>query len=352
MMPGHLAGGMTVLERQQAHVRWQGHSSNFHRLESHNELVKPDPGLGNGWPDLCRLEIPSPCLVNTTKVIGRQNSLKKRKHDSIHSTKVDDESKGNKKVAGFPIEDEESKVTQQSNNTSKGNCSKRETSACSSKENSKVYETPKTDYIHVRARRGQATDSHSLAERARREKISERMKYLQDLVPGCNKIIGKAGMLDEIINYVQSLQRQVEFLSMKLATVNPMIDFNIDSLFTKEVFAPCGMSIPAIDMLPEMTSQLTYSHSNPMHQAVSCLGLELGINSSTGNQSSMLSAPSPIPETFFDPSIFNPIIPSAIWETDLQNLYAADSFQHGRAASLASQQFSGSAEVTNLKMEM
>lgn len=26
-------------------------------------------------------------------------------------------------------------------------------------------ETPKQDYIHVRARRGQATDSHSLAER-------------------------------------------------------------------------------------------------------------------------------------------------------------------------------------------
>ncbi|CAL2231567.1 unnamed protein product [Prunus armeniaca] len=47
---------------------------------------------------------------------------------------------------------------------------------------------PKQDYIHVRARRGQATDSHSLAERARREKISERMKILQDLVPGCNKV--------------------------------------------------------------------------------------------------------------------------------------------------------------------
>ena len=44
----------------------------------------------------------------------------------------------------------------------------------------------------------------------RRERISEKMKYLQDLVPGCNKITGKAGMLDEIIKYVQSLQRQVE----------------------------------------------------------------------------------------------------------------------------------------------
>lgn len=101
------------------------------------------------------------------------------------------------------------------------------------KKNSKEAEPPK-DYIHVRARRGQATDSHSLAERVRREKISARMKFLQDLVPGCNKVIGKAVMLDEIINYVQSLQHQVEFLSMKLATVN--MEFNPEALLSKEVF--------------------------------------------------------------------------------------------------------------------
>lgn len=32
-------------------------------------------------------------------------------------------------------------------------------------ENSKLNEEKNTGYIHVRARRGQATDSHSLAER-------------------------------------------------------------------------------------------------------------------------------------------------------------------------------------------
>nr|QOJ43696.1 bHLH transcription factor [Dracaena cambodiana] len=104
----------------------------------------------------------------------------------------------------------------------------------------KPSEPPKQDYIHVRARRGQATDSHSLAERVRREKISERMKFLQDLVPGCSKVTGKAVMLDEIINYVQSLQRQVEFLSMKLATVNPPLDKNVDSLPMKDVHQPHG----------------------------------------------------------------------------------------------------------------
>ncbi|TKY68694.1 Transcription factor bHLH62 [Spatholobus suberectus] len=103
------------------------------------------------------------------------------------------------------------------------------------KSNSKPPEPPK-DYIHVRARRGQATDSHSLAERVRREKISERMKLLQDLVPGCNKVTGKALMLDEIINYVQSLQRQVEFLSMKLASVNTRMDHSTESLISKDVF--------------------------------------------------------------------------------------------------------------------
>ncbi|KAJ6882122.1 basic helix-loop-helix protein [Populus alba x Populus x berolinensis] len=35
-----------------------------------------------------------------------------------------------------------------------------------------------------------------------------------------NKVIGKALALDEIINYIQSLQCQVEFLSMKLEAVN------------------------------------------------------------------------------------------------------------------------------------
>ncbi|URD72252.1 hypothetical protein MUK42_09117 [Musa troglodytarum] len=95
----------------------------------------------------------------------------------------------------------------------------------------------KLPYVHVRARRGQATDSHSLAERARREKINARMKLLQDLVPGCSKITGTALVLDEIINHVQSLQRQVEFLSMKLAAVNPRIDFSgLDHILSAE----CG----------------------------------------------------------------------------------------------------------------
>ncbi|KAL9246437.1 hypothetical protein vseg_019972 [Gypsophila vaccaria] len=104
----------------------------------------------------------------------------------------------------------------------------------SGKQKSKAPLDAQKDYIHVRARRGQATDSHSLAERARREKISERMRILQDLVPGCNKVIGKALVLDEIINYIQSLQRQVEFLSMKLEAVNTRVSPGIEGFPSKD----------------------------------------------------------------------------------------------------------------------
>ncbi|ONM55001.1 Transcription factor bHLH69 [Zea mays] len=64
----------------------------------------------------------------------------------------------------------------------------------------------------VRARRGQATDPHSIAERLRRERIAERMKALQELVSNANKT-DKASMLDEIIDYVKFLQLQVLSMS-------------------------------------------------------------------------------------------------------------------------------------------
>ncbi|OEL27650.1 hypothetical protein BAE44_0011328 [Dichanthelium oligosanthes] len=82
-------------------------------------------------------------------------------------------------------------------------------------------EDDKPAYVHVRARRGQATDSHSLAER----------------------VSGTALVLDEIINHVQSLQRQVEYLSMRLAAVNPRVDFGgLDSFLTTECGRIAGLN--------------------------------------------------------------------------------------------------------------
>ncbi|CAI9112441.1 OLC1v1012891C1 [Oldenlandia corymbosa var. corymbosa] len=121
---------------------------------------------------------------------------------------------------------------------------------------------PPKDYIHVRARRGQATDSHSLAERARREKISERMKILQDLVPGCNKVIGKASVLDEIINYVQSLQRQVEFLSMKLEAVNGTIN-HLEDYTSKDLAGPSFDASATMTIFGPQTAREHPQGTNP-----------------------------------------------------------------------------------------
>ncbi|MCI20375.1 transcription factor BEE 3-like, partial [Trifolium medium] len=41
--------------------------------------------------------------------------------------------------------------------------------------------------------------------------------------------MGMAVMLDEIINYVQSLQHQVEFLSLKLTAASTYYDFNSET---------------------------------------------------------------------------------------------------------------------------
>ncbi|KAJ8510421.1 hypothetical protein OPV22_000855 [Ensete ventricosum] len=94
------------------------------------------------------------------------------------------------------------------------------------KSNSKQVERPK-EVVHVRAGRGQATDSHSLAERERRKKINERMRRLQNQIPGCHKTMGMARMLDQTISYVRSLQNQVEFLSMELSAASYLSDFGL-----------------------------------------------------------------------------------------------------------------------------
>lgn len=86
----------------------------------------------------------------------------------------------------------------------------------------------------VRARRGQATDPHSIAERLRRERIAERIRALQELVPSVNKT-DRATMVDEIVEYVKFLRLQVKVLSMSrlggAGAVAPLVtDMPISSL--------------------------------------------------------------------------------------------------------------------------
>ncbi|XP_047311602.1 transcription factor HBI1-like [Impatiens glandulifera] len=383
---------MSVLERQRAScMRWQQEEEEEHHFYNGNQFnmfsiptpppsqqlqdlvsnahpsfiartIKPDPAnLDNAWSDfgifgtgidinyeISRITSCPPAMASDMADIatleakklslaaGRENSRKRRaeKNSTLKVVMEDEEEDGKDKKIRTCSSDGESKITEQNSNDNKKKNYNKELLMSSEKSKAASSDAPKTDYIHVRARRGQATDSHSLAERVRREKISERMRYLQDLVPGCNKITGKAGMLDEIINYVQSLQRQVEFLSMKLATVNPTLDFNIDSFFTKEVYQPCTSNFQTIEVSPEI--------ANPSY-------LQFNPNASDIGLRRTISVPLSVQETILDSSFFN--LQSSEWDASLQNIYAMEFLQQGKSSMFPCQQVTGLSEAS-MKMEM
>ncbi|KAG5251200.1 transcription factor bHLH [Salix suchowensis] len=64
----------------------------------------------------------------------------------------------------------------------------------------------------TRATRGAATDPQSLYARKRRERINERLKILQNLVPNGTKV-DISTMLEDAVHYVKFLQLQIKLLS-------------------------------------------------------------------------------------------------------------------------------------------
>ncbi|XP_017969936.1 PREDICTED: transcription factor HBI1 isoform X2 [Theobroma cacao] len=359
---------MTVLERQQARLKWQQQQN--YGVQNNNpielcassvpqiqgflgssfgsgqlvEMKKPEVYLGSDdFPKFVNLSVAGPefsaskmdlvppeaaadyCISRTSscQMTAFQTAVMNEEREDVILKKMESttgrESFNKRKVEAVQddkCKDKRIKGEVEGESEVKTKCST-EVSRNSSKGNSKASEVQKPDYIHVRARRGQATDSHSLAERARREKISKKMKCLQDLVPGCNKITGKAGMLDEIINYVQSLQRQVEFLSMKLAAVNPSVEFNVDNLPAKE-FPAYVANFPAAAKSPAMAN-LACLQFNPLQKAVSCMLDATGHPPQTATEG-VASASISIPEQALSSSCIT-LQPFSTWNTDPQGLY-------------------------------
>nr|VDD29840.1 unnamed protein product [Brassica oleracea] len=116
-------------------------------------------------------------------------------------------------------------------------------------------------------------------------KDGKSMTMLQDLVPGCNWITGKTVMLDEIINYVQSLQRQVDFLSM-LVLLYPqrVLNFHTTLCFfffevvllgsSQEIF--CVLLVDVSTSSEDRNLRLLCSHAiNDIQDASVGLGLQV-----------------------------------------------------------------------------
>ncbi|RRT68246.1 hypothetical protein B296_00015771, partial [Ensete ventricosum] len=221
---GHLAPQFGLLDSPQMELPLRLNVNNGELMNAREESSLSDPttrGVSSGGA-------------------ARSNS-KKRKGDAIlansaiDSPKVAKEEDSDAKRCRSMVKnrDENDAAVKPKAEQNDGCSSNRNGSQKQCRENTANSTEPPKDYIHVRARRGQATDSHSLAER----------------------VTGKAVMLDEIIIYVQSLQRQVEFLSMKLATVDPHLDFdNLSNLLPKVVrwkifFFDCSLVVKSLSLI-------------------------------------------------------------------------------------------------------
>lgn len=95
-------------------------------------------------------------------------------------------------------------------------------------------------------KRSRAAEVHNLSERRRRDRINEKMRALQELIPNCNKV-DKASMLDEAIEYLKTLQLQVQMMSMGAGLYMPpmMIPAGMPHMHAPHMapFSPIGVGM-------------------------------------------------------------------------------------------------------------
>lgn len=92
----------------------------------------------------------------------------------------------------------------------------------------------------VSTKRSRAAAIHNQSERKRRDKINQRMKTLQKLVPNSSKT-DKASMLDEVIEYLKQLQAQVQMMSR--INMQPMVLPMAMQQVPMSMMTPLGMGM-------------------------------------------------------------------------------------------------------------
>ncbi|KAI7740614.1 hypothetical protein M8C21_019492 [Ambrosia artemisiifolia] len=93
----------------------------------------------------------------------------------------------------------------------------------------------------ITTKRSRAAAIHNQSERRRRDKINEKMKTLQKLVPNANKT-DKASMLDEVIEYLKQLQAQIHMMGrMNMSPM--MMPMAMQQQLQMAMMNPMGMGI-------------------------------------------------------------------------------------------------------------
>ncbi|XP_057995366.1 transcription factor PIF7 isoform X2 [Hevea brasiliensis] len=96
-------------------------------------------------------------------------------------------------------------------------------------------------------RRSRAAAIHNQSERRRRDRINQKMKALQKLVPNASKT-DKASMLDEVIEYLKQLQAQVQVMSVR-SMPQMMMPLGMQQHFHQmSLLARMGMGVTPLGM--------------------------------------------------------------------------------------------------------
>ncbi|KAJ0789712.1 putative transcription factor bHLH family [Helianthus annuus] len=176
---------------------------NINIENSVDPLSVPTPDKLEHIPAKRKIEMPESPTVVKDKV----------NHEKPKKTRVSRDNKTKKKVQPK----KKQKVTEgndgedTTNNKVDGNAPIASSSSCSS-DNDLNGGTAINSNYKTRAGRGAATDPQSLYARKRRERINERLKVLQNLVPNGTKV-DISTMLEEAVQYVKFLQLQIKLLS-------------------------------------------------------------------------------------------------------------------------------------------
>ncbi|KAF3435549.1 hypothetical protein FNV43_RR22638 [Rhamnella rubrinervis] len=163
-------------------------------------ILEQDLQLGKHYD----MKVSEPAIIE--KVTPSSKSMKRsRSAQNIQTDKRKVKLKKSQKLASTSNFEEESNTGP--NGQSSSSCCSGDDSNASQELSGAVASSGKT-----RARRGSATDPQSLYARKRRERINERLRILQNLVPNGTKV-DISTMLEEAVQYVKFLQLQIKLLS-------------------------------------------------------------------------------------------------------------------------------------------
>ncbi|CAL9214304.1 unnamed protein product [Arabidopsis halleri] len=117
------------------------------------------------------------------------------------------------------------------------------------------------------SKRSRSAEVHNLSERRRRDRINEKMRALQELIPNCNKV-DKASMLDEAIEYLKSLQLQVQIMSMASGYYMPPVMFppGMGHYPAAAAAMAMGMGMPYAMGLPDLSRGGSSVNHGPQFQ--------------------------------------------------------------------------------------